>query len=86
MKRIYQLLLPIFLLLAFVIPRTGAQTIVAEYSFTGNAKDSSPNHNDATVHGASLTQDRFGRANQRMHLTVLLIILLQMQFLNYRHL
>ncbi|MGB4847413.1 MAG: LamG domain-containing protein, partial [Saprospiraceae bacterium] len=64
MKRIYQVLLPIFLLLAFVVPRSGAQTKVAEYPFSGNANDVSPDHNNATVYGASLTQDRFGRANQ----------------------
>ncbi|MGB3078967.1 MAG: LamG-like jellyroll fold domain-containing protein [Saprospiraceae bacterium] len=64
MKRIYQVLLPIFLLLAFVVPRSGAQTIVAEYPFSGNANDVSSDHNNATVHSASLTQDRFGRANQ----------------------
>lgn len=58
------MLLPIFLLLAFVVPRAGAQNKVAEYPFSGNANDVSSYHNNAAVHGASLTQDRFGRANQ----------------------
>lgn len=31
--------------------------------FNGNAKDSSGNNNDGTVVGATLTEDRFGRAN-----------------------
>ncbi|MEP6646226.1 MAG: hypothetical protein ABJC12_03990, partial [Saprospiraceae bacterium] len=64
MRRVYQLLLPIFLLLAFAVPRIGAQTIVAEYPFSGNANDISSNHNNASVHDATLTQDRFGRSNQ----------------------
>lgn len=64
MKRIYLLLLPIFLLLAFVVPRVGAQVAVANYPFSGNANDVSPYRNNASVHDATLTQDRFGRANQ----------------------
>jgi len=63
MRRIYQLLLPI-LLLVFVVPRTGAQDEVANYPFSGNANDVSSYRNNASIHGASLTQDRFGRANQ----------------------
>ena len=62
MRRIYQLLLPI-LLLVFVVPRIGAQTEVANYPFSGNANDVSSYHNNASNHDASLTQDRFGRAN-----------------------
>lgn len=63
MKRIYQLLLPI-LLLHCVIPRIGAQEVVANFPFSGNANDVSSYQNNATNHGAVLTQDRFGRANQ----------------------
>ncbi len=63
MRRIYQMLLPI-LLLVFVVPRIGAQDEVANYPFSGNANDVSLYHNNASIHGASLTQDRFGRANQ----------------------
>jgi hypothetical protein len=37
-----------------------AQTPVAYYPFTGNAKDLSGNGNSALVNGATLTQDRFG--------------------------
>ncbi|MEO6131046.1 MAG: LamG-like jellyroll fold domain-containing protein, partial [Saprospiraceae bacterium] len=63
MRRIYQVLLPL-LLLVFVVPRIGAQVAVANYPFSGNANDVSPYRNDASVHDATLTQDRFGRANQ----------------------
>ncbi|MBI1225787.1 MAG: T9SS type A sorting domain-containing protein [Bacteroidetes bacterium] len=40
-----------------------AQTPVANYTFAGNAKDVSATGNTASVHGAILTQDRFGWAN-----------------------
>ncbi|GJM35199.1 MAG: hypothetical protein DHS20C18_42000 [Saprospiraceae bacterium] len=40
-----------------------AQTLVADYSFAGNAKDQSVTGNDAAVRGAILAQDRFGWAN-----------------------
>ena len=42
------------------IPTNG---LVAYYPFTGNANDSSGNGNNGTVNGATLTTDRFGRAN-----------------------
>jgi hypothetical protein len=35
--------------------------LVAYYPFDGNAKDKSGNGNDGTVHGATLTSDRFGK-------------------------
>lgn len=41
-----------------------AQTPVAAYDFNGNALDISGNYNDIAVHGATLTQDRFGWANR----------------------
>lgn len=37
--------------------------LVAHYPFNGNANDSSGNENHGTVHGATLTVDRFGNAN-----------------------
>ena len=40
-----------------------AQTPVADYPFTGSAKDKSTFANHASVNGANLTQDRFGWAN-----------------------
>lgn len=42
------------------IPSKG---LVAQYNFTGNAKDSSGNAYDGTVNNATLTTDRFGNAN-----------------------
>ncbi len=40
-----------------------AQTPVANYTFTGNANDAAAAGNNALVNGATLTQDRFGWAN-----------------------
>lgn len=37
--------------------------LVAYYPFNGNADDESVNTNNGTVHGATLTTDRFGNAN-----------------------
>jgi len=37
--------------------------LVAYYPFNGNANDESGNGNNGTVHGATLTTDRFGNAN-----------------------
>jgi hypothetical protein len=37
--------------------------LVAYYPFDGNAKDASGNQNDGTVTGATLTRNRFGKAN-----------------------
>jgi hypothetical protein len=37
--------------------------LVAYYSFNGNANDESGNGNNGTVHGASLTEDRFGNTD-----------------------
>lgn len=53
------------LLFCWLLAFTGlqAQTPVANYSFTGNAKDASVSGNTASVHGATLAQDRFGWAN-----------------------
>lgn len=38
--------------------------LVAYYPFNGNAKDESGNQYDGIVHGATLTEDRFGNQNQ----------------------
>jgi hypothetical protein len=37
--------------------------LVASFPFNGNANDESGNGNDGTVHGATLTDDRFGNGN-----------------------
>lgn len=63
MKRVYLWLLPAWLLF-FAASALHAQQIVAYYDFNGNAKDVSGYANNASIHGATLTQDRFGRANQ----------------------
>jgi hypothetical protein len=44
-----------------VLPTQG---LVAYYPFNGNANDESGNGNNGTVNGATLTPDRFGRANK----------------------
>ncbi len=53
------------LLLGWLLAAAGAfaQTPVANYTFSGNAKDQSSNANHAVVNGAIPTQDRFGWAN-----------------------
>jgi chitodextrinase len=57
-------LLPLLLCFwLFAFAGTQAQTPVANYSFAGNANDLSVNGNTASVHGATLAQDRFGWAN-----------------------
>jgi|GEM_PF-840618 len=64
MKRNLLLLIATILLIATTataqIPTNG---LVAYYPFTGNAIDSSGNGNNGTVNGATLTTDRFGKAN-----------------------
>ncbi|MBU4355858.1 MAG: LamG domain-containing protein [Proteobacteria bacterium] len=37
--------------------------LVGYYPFNGNADDATANHNNGTVHGATLTQDRLGNPN-----------------------
>jgi hypothetical protein len=61
-------LLPLFLLCCWLMTVTGlnAQTPVAYYPFTGNAKDLSSFSNNASVNAATLTQDRFGWSNSAM--------------------
>ena len=48
-----------FLLMTIGIGSTHA-TLVASYSFTGNAYDESGNENHGTVYGSTLSADRFG--------------------------
>lgn len=45
------------------IPNPIDSTLIAYYPFNGNANDESGNANDGIVHGASLTEDRFGNPN-----------------------
>ena len=47
-----------------MVPDIRAQQLVANYDFNGNAKDVSGYGNNASIHGAALTQDRFGIANR----------------------
>ncbi len=42
------------------IPTDG---LITYYPFNGNANDASGNGNDGVVHGATLTEDRFGNPN-----------------------
>jgi hypothetical protein len=46
------------------VPRNG---LVAEWLFSGDASDTSGNNHVATVHGATLVADRFGRATSAYH-------------------
>ena len=46
-----------------VLQRYLEDGMVASYPFDGDALDKSGNGNDGTVHGATLTQDRFGKGN-----------------------
>lgn len=59
---------PLFLLTCWLLTAAGlnAQTPVAYYPFSGNAKDLSPAANHASVNGAVLTQDRFGWSNSAL--------------------
>ncbi|MBK9016401.1 MAG: hypothetical protein IPM82_21300 [Saprospiraceae bacterium] len=45
------------------VPTIGGN-LVADYPFSGNAKDATAYHNDATASGAQLTTDRFGKNNK----------------------
>lgn len=48
---------------ATISPLAARADLVAQYSFDGNAQDSSGFDNHGTVSGAVLTEDRFGNAN-----------------------
>jgi hypothetical protein len=58
----------LLLLLAFLVPDIRAQQLVANYPFNGKASDVTAYANHASVHGANLTQDRFGVANRHFGL------------------
>jgi uncharacterized protein YjdB len=45
------------------LPPIPTEGLVAYFPFNGNANDASGNGNHGTVHGATLTTDRFGNAN-----------------------
>jgi uncharacterized protein (TIGR02145 family) len=45
-------------------PAVPEEDLVAWYPFTGNANDSSGKDHHGTVHGSTLTTDRFGKENQ----------------------
>ena len=62
MKLVYIFCISLIFNLSFFaqIPTNG---LVAYYPFNGNANDASGNGYDGTVHGATLTTDRFGHAN-----------------------
>ena len=65
MKRVVSVLIAFMLFCvslhadAPVAPTNG---LVAFYPFSGSAIDAGPLRNDGTVHGATLSSDRFGRA------------------------
>lgn len=63
MKRLIFKYLISSILLLCCLSLARSQDMVASYPFDGNANDASSFENDATVHGALLTQDRFGNAN-----------------------
>ncbi len=56
---------PLFLLICCLLTAASSigQTLVASYSFSGNAKDQSTFANHASINGSTLTQDRFGWPN-----------------------
>ena len=45
------------------VSETLTDSLVANYTFSGNAEDGTSNDNDGNVSGATLTSDRFGEAN-----------------------
>ncbi|HRG67047.1 MAG TPA: hypothetical protein PLV12_14610, partial [Saprospiraceae bacterium] len=56
--------LPILLLMLLGGFNIQAQSPLAQYSFSGSAKDGTVNANHAKVNGARLTTDRFGIAGR----------------------
>ncbi|MCA0235109.1 MAG: T9SS type A sorting domain-containing protein [Bacteroidetes bacterium] len=62
-------LYPLFLLVCCLLAGLGlqAQTPVASYNFSGQAKDQSSFANHASIRGATLTQDRFGWSNSAFY-------------------
>lgn len=58
-----KLLLITMLYASIAIAQIPTNGLIAHYPFTGNANDQSSNLNNGTVHGATLTADRFGNGN-----------------------
>ncbi|MBC7408621.1 MAG: hypothetical protein H7339_09555, partial [Arcicella sp.] len=61
--------LVLFLILLFSVSTIFAQVnlkngLIACYPFNANANDESGNNNNGTINGATLTTDRFGKANR----------------------
>jgi len=63
MKHAITICLPNSLLSMALVSQIPTEGMVGYWSFTGNADDESGNGNHGTVHGASLTEDRFGNSN-----------------------
>lgn len=64
MKKVNSLLLVFFLSITSIIGQVNLKNgLVACYPFNANAKDESGNGNNGTVNSATLTTDRFGKAN-----------------------
>mgnify|MGYP003328694244 CR=1 FL=1 len=59
MKKIF-LLFTLILNINFSFAQTLSDSLIAHYTFDGNANDITGNGNDGTVNGATLTTDRFG--------------------------
>lgn len=53
----------ILLVLAFNLSSQNESSLVAHYTFTGNAEDSSGNQNHGSADGPTLTTDRFGETD-----------------------
>ena len=58
------LLLNILICLNIILHAQITNGLIAYYPFNGNANDASGHNNNGTVTGATLTTDRFGRANK----------------------
>ncbi len=64
MKNIFTLLLTLLISTTFSFSQVNLKNgLVACYPFNGNANDATGNGHNGTVNGASLTTDRFGKAN-----------------------
>ena len=64
MKKTLLLTLLSFLILSTAYTQVPTNGLVAYYPFNGNANDVSGNGNDGTVHGATLTTDRFSNVGK----------------------
>ncbi len=63
MFRLSVIVLPIILFSVTSCTKKEVPGLVAHYSFNGDASDESRNQNNAIVHDATLTSDRFGNTN-----------------------